>query len=61
VPIKSLDHGHSRQCYWLLPGEYTLHVSYATRVIPPPDGWHETGYGTLDAAPLRLKVVAAKK
>jgi WD40 repeat protein len=65
VPIKSLDHGHDQQAYWLLPGEYTLHVSYHTRVTPAPEGWNKgvdgTGYGTLRAAPLRLKVVAATK
>jgi hypothetical protein len=65
VPIKSLDNGHSQQSYWLLPGEYTLHVMYHTSVKPAPDGWYKdkegTGYGTLRAAPLRLKVVAETK
>jgi WD40 repeat protein len=64
VPIVSLNRGHDQQSYWLLPGEYTLHLSYHTSVKPAPEGWLKgddgTGYGTLDAAPLRLKVVAAK-
>jgi WD40 repeat protein len=65
VPIRSLDRGHSQQSYWLLPGEYTLHVSYHTSVTPAPEGWLKgedgTGYGTLRAAPVRLKVVAEAK
>jgi WD40 repeat protein len=65
VPIKSLEREHSQQSYWLLPGEYTLHVSYHTGVRPAPEGWHKgedgTGYGTLQAAPLRLRVVAKTK
>jgi WD40 repeat protein len=65
VPITSLDFGHCQQSYWLLPGEYTLHVSYHTRVKPAPEGWYKgddgTGYGTLRAAPLRVKVVAETK
>jgi hypothetical protein len=65
VSIRSLDHGHCQQSYWLLPGEYTLHVSYHTGMTPAPEGWHKgedgTGYGTVRAAPLRLRVVAETK
>jgi hypothetical protein len=61
LPIKSLDSGHDRRCYWLLPGEYTLIVSGFV-YVPPAEGaaikrseivhWSE---------PVRLKVVAGKK
>jgi WD40 repeat protein len=65
IPIRSLDNGHGRQSYWLLPGEYNLHVSYDARVAPAPDGGDKGaegwGYVTLHAAPLRLTVVADPK
>jgi hypothetical protein len=65
VPIKSLDNRRGQRSYWLLPGEYTLHVLYHTSVTPAPQGWYKgddgTGYGALRAAPLRLKVVAGTK
>jgi WD40 repeat protein len=65
VPIKSLDQGDSQRSYWLVPGEYTLHVSYSTIVKPVPEGSREIangwGYSTVRAAPLRLKVVAPTK
>jgi hypothetical protein len=66
IPLRSLDQGHDQQSYWLLPGEYTLHVAFHTSVNPPLQGWSKdeetgTGYGTLRPAPLRLKVVAGTK
>ena len=65
VQIRSLDCGHSQQSYWLLPGEYTLHVSYHTSATPTPEGWEKSEYGTafatLRAAPVRLKVTAGTR
>jgi WD40 repeat protein len=65
VSIKSLDLGHCQQSYWLLPGEYTLHVTGWVWMKPAPeedkvleDG---SGFGRFRVAPLRLKVVAEKK
>ena len=61
IPLQSLEHDYHQGSYWMLPGEYTLHVSYFTRVYPAPDGWRSfedgSGCGFLKAAPLRLKVV----
>jgi hypothetical protein len=67
LSLTSLYFGHGRQSYWLLPGQYTLYVSYHTGIDPAPEGWSKAeegpgpGYGTLRAAPIRLKVVAEKK
>jgi WD40 repeat protein len=65
VPIKSLDQGHDAQSYWLLPGEYTLHLRFNVHVTPAPEGWDKwedgTGHGRMRAAPIRLKVVAETK
>lgn len=65
IPIRSLDQGHSQQSYWLLPGEYTLHLNYFTSVTPVLEGRNkgkdESECRTIRAAPLRLKVVAEKK
>ena len=61
VPLTHLDHDYHQGSFWLLPGEYTLHVSYLTRVDPAPNGWSVlddgSGCGFVRAAPLRLKVV----
>ncbi len=61
IPLQSLEHDYHQGSYWMLPGEYTLHVSYFTRVNPAPEGWRlledGSGSGLLQAAPLRLKVV----
>jgi hypothetical protein len=66
VPIKSLDCGHGRCSYWLLPGEYTAHVTYHAGVTPAPEGWRvwrngAPGYSDVQAAPLRLKVVSGAR
>jgi hypothetical protein len=64
LPIQSLDCGHARQSFWLLPGEYTLHATCSVWVTPPPDGVDKSsdgsGYVDLKAPPLRVKVVAEK-
>jgi hypothetical protein len=64
VSLKNLDYGHSQRSYWLLPGEYTLYVSYHITVKPDfegkphlSDGW---GFGTIYAPPMRVNVVAEK-
>jgi WD40 repeat protein len=65
IPIKSLDQGNDAQSYWLLPGEYTLHLRFNVHVTPAPEGWEKwedgTGYGTMSSAPLRIKVLAETK
>jgi hypothetical protein len=62
------DSGNGQQSFWLSPGEYTLYVKYHTQVDPAPEGWLKyeegesgPGFGTIRAAPIRLKVVAEKK
>ena len=62
IPLKSLTHDYHQGSFWLLPGEYTLHVSYLMRADPAPNGWETSlgdgsGLGCLRAAPLKLKVV----
>jgi WD40 repeat protein len=65
IPIKSLDRGDSERSYWLLPGEYTLHAGCFLYVDPVPEGGERgpdtSGFVTLNAPPLRVKVDAAKK
>jgi hypothetical protein len=65
IPIQSLDRGHSEQSYWLLPGEYTLHAGCFLLADPAPDGAEKlsdgSGFVSMNAPPLRVKVVAEKK
>jgi hypothetical protein len=65
IPIQSLDRGQSERSYWLLPGEYTLHAGCFLFVDPVPESGEKnsgtSGFVTLKAAPLRVKVAAEKK
>jgi hypothetical protein len=65
IPIQSLDRGHAERSYWSLPGEYTLHAGCFLFVDPVPEGGERvsdtSGFVTLKAPPLRVKVAAAKK
>jgi RNA polymerase sigma factor (sigma-70 family) len=51
--------------YWTKPGDYTLIATYKTAVSPVPKGAKDRGDGfgpvTVISAPVRLKVVQAKK
>jgi hypothetical protein len=65
IPIRSLARDHSRQSYWLLPGEYTLHAGVFVHVSSAPDGTEKasdgSGFASIKAPPLKVKVVLEKK
>jgi hypothetical protein len=64
LPVESLDTGEDRQSYWLLPGDYILHLNCYAIVDPAPEGSHKfsdgSGFLPLHAS-LRVKVTAQKK
>jgi WD40 repeat protein len=59
IPLRSLDGGDDRESWWLLPGEYTLHVSYQARFQRALDGGSkEEAWENADLeSSLRVKVV----
>jgi hypothetical protein len=65
IPVQSLDRGDSKRSYWLLPGEYTLHAGCFLFVDPVPEGGERvsdtSGFVTLRAPPLRVKVATENK
>jgi WD40 repeat protein len=61
LPIKSLDLGHDRRSYWVLPGEYSVFVHCSVMVIPEARGARadvDPWFAHLRTSPLRVKVVA---
>ena len=57
--------GTGSQAYWAAPGQYTLTVDYILGVSPAPEKTRDMGDGfgqvTIHSAPIKLKVVEAKK
>jgi hypothetical protein len=64
IPIQSLDSGDCKRSYWLMPGEYDLHVSCRLCIDPAPKAARFKGetFGCVSvvAPPLKVKVVAKR-
>jgi hypothetical protein len=57
--------GTGSQAYWTAPGQYTLTVDYILGVSPAPEKTRDMGEGfgqvIVHSAPIKLKVIEAKK